>query len=94
MKHWGVPPPQRQAAPPPDRPTAGPPHRRTAPPPDRPGPPRQRAAQARTGATGAAKAQVGWGGSTSTGELTTMPTDHAPELASLAKRLADAKEFL
>jgi hypothetical protein len=32
--------------------------------------------------------------STSTGELKTMPTDHAPELASLAKRLADAKEFL
>ena len=24
----------------------------------------------------------------------TMPTDHAPELAALAKRLADAKEFL
>jgi len=23
-----------------------------------------------------------------------MPTDHAPELAALAKRLADAKEFL
>jgi hypothetical protein len=25
---------------------------------------------------------------------TAMPTDHAPELAALAKRLADAKEFL
>jgi hypothetical protein len=24
----------------------------------------------------------------------TMPTDHAPELAALGKRLADAKEFL
>jgi hypothetical protein len=23
-----------------------------------------------------------------------MPTDHGPELAALAKRLADAKEFL
>jgi hypothetical protein len=23
-----------------------------------------------------------------------VPTDHAPELAALAKRLADAKEFL
>jgi hypothetical protein len=26
--------------------------------------------------------------------LHAMPTDHAPELAALAKRLADAKEFL
>jgi hypothetical protein len=24
----------------------------------------------------------------------TMPTDHGPELEALAKRLADAKEFL
>jgi hypothetical protein len=32
--------------------------------------------------------------SSSTGERSTMPTDHAPELAALAKRLADAKEFL